>query len=542
MDVGTAIDQGRRAIVRLVAVACLSAAAAAEEPRFLVFHVDAVGSAELDRALREGRLPNLEAAFAGGGRLDAVTLYPQGTEVLYPRLKRGSRTDGPGPVGWGHFDREESRVASALEAQLELLRAMPRRALSTILYGVPSFQTMALWAMHNIPDLLERYGVVEFFWFATDSLGHWQGREAYVNSLEQFDAFLGEIMPRLDLDRLNLILYADHGMLFSDETVDLERLVAEVAGEQLLHYAFPNVYLHDPHESATVARRLVLEGVADFAFFRRAPGLVEGYFHGTFVSIEGTHDAVALVAEGDPFGYDALGYAGEPLSDDAWLMLTGRSAFPAVPPNVFHFLQHPDVGDVVLGLNPPRIPLTLIANRGNHVGLTQAEMVVPILLRGPELEPYYDLEMLWLHTLYERIPVLEFVKVPQRERHRLDIWLDLSTRTPSPAARLLLSPAYRWRVGVEGRSERLALWTEYDVYGSYLTRWWVGGGAAYRDQTFAPLLVVQTEFDVAEFGMVVKLDAGPATWGVGVSLSFAIADAARLTWHAPAGIGASYRW
>jgi hypothetical protein len=205
-EIGSERSQLRRAprwIVRatfwLAAVIGPSHAVAAEGPRFLIFHLDAVASHELDLAIAEGRVPNLEAAFAGGARLNALTLYPQGTEMLYPRLKAGLRNDEVGPIGWGHYDREDRREVSDLETFWELLNSMPRRSRSSMLYGVPYLDALAGAAMRNLPGLLEQYGVVEFFWFATDTWGHWQGRDRYVRSIERFDTYLGELLCRTSI-------------------------------------------------------------------------------------------------------------------------------------------------------------------------------------------------------------------------------------------------------------------------------------------------------------------------------------------------------
>jgi hypothetical protein len=349
-------------------------------------------------------------------------------------------------------------------------------------------------------------------------------------------------VPHLDLERLNLILYADHGMVFSDQTIDIEGALGQIVGEQLLYYAFPNVYLREPVLRTVIARRLALETDIDFVFYRAGADRVEGYFHREFVVFEAFEGGLRYLAEADPLAYGALGYSGAALSDQAWLELTATSYYPAVPPNVFHYLRQRDVGDLVVGLNRPKIPLTVRANRGNHVSLTRVDMVVPVLFRGPELEPYYTLETLWLHTLYQLGPAPDFGFVPDREAHRLDVWIDLSGEPPRPAAQLLISPAYRLRFGVQARFDGLDLWGEYDVYSSYLTRWWLGAGATYRGQLLSPLVVAQVELDVAEFGLSLRGSGSRTGWGVGLSLSFLVGNGARVTWHAPYGVGASVAW
>jgi hypothetical protein len=530
----------RVAVATCLLVAVGTSRSSGGEPRFLVFHLDAVSSIELDLAIAEGRVPNVVAAFSGGARLDAITLYTPGTEVIYPRLKSGEREEGP--VGWGHFDRELDRVVDEVETFFEMAGAMPRRSRSAFIHGIPHLEGLAGAALLNVPDLLERYGVVEYFWFATDSWGHWGGIEPFRRSLEQFDTYLGALLPRLDLDRLNLILYADHGMTFSDTTIDVDRELADVLGDDLLAYVFPNVYLRPGAQPATVARRLAHATDLDYVFYRAGPGRVEGYLHGSFLTFEAEADGVRYRSTDDPLGYAPLGYAGEALSDDEWITLSGTSHYPAVPPNVFRYLQLPDSGDVVIGLDPPKIPLTVRANRGNHVSLTRADMVVPVLLRGPQLVPYYGLGMIWLHELYRHVPVLDHQTLPPRELHRLTVRLDLAGGPPTPAAQLLLSPAYRWRIGVDAHPRRLDIWGEYDAYSSFLTRWWLGAGASYRDRGFSPIGVAQVELDLAEFGLMVHGSADRFGFQVGLTLAFRVADRTHLTWHAPSGIGGSFAW
>ncbi|GAI35263.1 unnamed protein product, partial [marine sediment metagenome] len=41
---------------------------------------------------------------------------------------------------------------------------------------------------------------------------------------------------------------------------------------------------------------------------------------------------------------------------------------------------------------------------GNHAGLTNTDLMMPILLRGEQLKHLYDREEMWLHNLYTSIP------------------------------------------------------------------------------------------------------------------------------------------
>ena len=247
---------------------------AVDAPCFLVFHFDAVSACVFEAALAEGRLPNIVRAFEGGTYRHAVTLFPASTPMIYPRLHTGECNASGAAVGFGGFDRARDRPIHEVEVFLGLVEALPRRAVATIVYGVPGMDVLASLAMQNLPGLLERHEVVEFMWFSTDAYGHLYGADAYARSLDRFDAALGQLLPHIDLERTNLILYADHGLTFCSDTVDLEALYEARVGVDLRHAAYPNLYLHDPGAAARVAAALAADGGVDCAFFRAAPGLV----------------------------------------------------------------------------------------------------------------------------------------------------------------------------------------------------------------------------------------------------------------------------
>lgn len=403
-------------VVAMSGVVCAGAPA-----RFLVLHVDAVSAADFERGLEQGRLPNVARAFEGGTYRRALTLFPASTPMIYPRLHSGQCNAEGGAIGFGGFDRSCERPIGELEVLLGLVGALPRRAVTTLVYGVPGLDPLASLAMQNVPALLERDGVVEFLWFSTDTYGHLLGAEAHARSLERFDAALGALLPRLDLERTNLVLYGDHGLSFGDDTVDLDALFADRVGAQLRHVAYPNLYLRDPGEAARVARALAAPGGLDYAFHRAGPDRVEGYVDGRWVAFVAEGDAIAYRSDGDPLGYAALGYDGTALTPDAWLALTVDARFPATPANLYRYLQHPGVGDVVAGVNPPRIPATMRANRGNHAGLVATDLVVPVLVRGPAFDHLADAEPIWLHTLFAGIEAVTAPPPSPREPNALSV-------------------------------------------------------------------------------------------------------------------------
>ena len=69
---------------------------------YLIFHLDAVSSQDFFRELEAGNLPNIERLFAGGTQIKhGLSLYPGGTEMIYPRLKTGTGNHEGHSLGWG---------------------------------------------------------------------------------------------------------------------------------------------------------------------------------------------------------------------------------------------------------------------------------------------------------------------------------------------------------------------------------------------------------------------------------------------------------
>jgi hypothetical protein len=534
----------RRPFLLLVVVWAAVAAPpvlASVPPRFLIFHLDAVSAATFDALLADGRLPHLAGAFSDGARLNALTLFPASTPMIYTRLHTGGSNAEPGPVGFGRFDRAADRPVGEVAAFFDLLARLPRMATTNLLlHGVPGLDGLASLAMQNLPDLLERHRVVEFFWFSTDGFGHLLGAEEHARSLERFDAALAAAWPRLRPDDLNVIVYADHGLTFTTMTVDLDEILRDRIGDGLRHVSYPNLYLHEPSEAPARAFDLTRADGLDFAFFRVDASTVAGYVDGRPVRFESEGDGFRYIAAEDPLGYGTLGYAGEALDADAWLALTIGTRYPATPVNMFRYLQHPDVGDVVGGFNPPRVPRTLRTGHGNHAGLIDTDLVVPVLVRGPDVGPLAAREVLWLHTLYRDLPELRFGHEPIREPHRFGVWLRLDGL--GAGAQVRISPELRRHVGLEATTDHVDVWTEYDVVATYLARGRVGFGATLQHGMLQPLARAEFEIDAGDVRFALTGTAAPTGWSVGVSAGVRLTSGVRVSWLAPDGIALGIEW
>lgn len=403
-----------------IAIILLSFSVTGEaSPKFLILHLDAVSSQNFFQYMEDGYLPNLKAVFEDGHMIHhGLSLFPGGTETAVPHLKEGI-DNSKGGVGWGYYDREKEKVISRSETFFYLFSYIPRRAKASFIYGIPGLDPFMFLPLLNVPELLETYGVIEFYWFATDALGHIMGPKLYEASIRRFDRYFGNLVKKLNLDEVNLIFYCDHGMSFgrfvnADQGKEVERIV----GDDLKVFIHPNVYLKDPHKKDKVARDIVLESEIDFAFYRENPHRVVGYFDQGKIIFEGKEGKIRYLFEGeDVFGYYNAGYKGEWLTDLEWLSQTKESRFPGVPPNIYNLLSNVRVGDIVIVINPPKIPIFWLRYPANHAGVTDTDLMVPILLRGPELEHLYDCEEMWLHNLYNKLGglkpgsnIIKFVK------------------------------------------------------------------------------------------------------------------------------------
>ena len=519
------------------------ALASSPRPQFVIVHLDAVAAVDLDRLMAEGRLPNLARIFADGLAFDAVTTFLPATPVIYSRLHDRADDFPLRGIGFGGLDRDSDRIVARPEIVMRLLATFPRRAVTATLHGATDLDAFAGLAMLNLPDLLQRYGTVELFWFSSDLAGHLFGIEGHEASLRRFDAHFGRALERLDLETVNVVLYTDHGMTLSTETFDVDALVAARLGEELRYFSYPNVYLHDAARAAELAQRVIEDEGLDFAFYRAGDAVVEGYLDGGALRFEQQGDTIRYLAEGDPLGYAAWGYEGEWLTRDEWVALTVRAHYPATPVVIVDYLEERHAGDLVVGINPPRNPHHnpyVSFSTGSHWGLIQTDLAVKVLARGPDVEPLREQGLGRLQDLHARLPALTFGRQPERELHQIELRWHFDEAQPS--TRVRLSPTYRARLGLDLTPDRGAAWAEYDVFSTYLMRWWLGAGATLDADGVQPMARVEVVFDVAETRLRFEASVRPDGWQLGVGASYRVAPGFRLALDAPLGVGASYEW
>lgn len=458
------------------AAATSSPEAGKSQSPYLVIHLDAVSSETFFELYDSGCLPNIEMAFRNGKIVRyAISPFCPGTEMVYPRLAYGGRISDAYPVAWEYLDRATGRHTSHVQTTVDLFSGIPGYALTQVVHALPGLEWLSALSLLNAPRLMRDYGVVQFFWFATDLRGHMFGKQSQQASVMQLDRFIGNLMLHMTGEPFNLVIYSDHGMSYFDYTVDPDTAMAETAAGEALFCYYPNLYLRDPAHAERIASELAGRDEIDFAFYRSGPRLVTGVHKGGEVLFSVNPAGTAYAFEGDdPFGYSDLGYAGEPLSDQSWLNLTAGSHHPAAPVQVFRYMESPLSGDVVVVIDPPKGLLTPSCPVGCHTGLTDSAVTVPVLLVGPDIDDMAIDDQFWLHTLYRDILRVDPCEPPtaSREPH----YLKASPHSLS----LAVSPARQLYVHANVDSGGWDILGEVGVARTFNTRVWVGAGIAAR--------------------------------------------------------------
>ncbi len=540
------ITRLRKAVmIALLLIFCFNLSAMSSSPKFLIIHVDGVSADFFFEAMEAGGFPNMERVFSDGNMIKhGLTLFPGGTETILTRFKEGKDTSEGDIVSWAIFDREEERIVGrdAL-VFLNILPNVARRSLGLFFYGIFVFDVFGGVAMHNVPSLLEKYNVVEYYWYSSDGVGHIFGQKAQLENLKRFDSYFGDMVERLgDIDDLNIILYGDHGMSYGDVIhVPTPDEAEAAAGDDFLAFSYPHIYLAEGADAENIAEKAATERDFDYAFYRGSENMVIGFHEsGNELRFKGSEAGISYTYEGeDTLGYYDLGYDCEYLSHNEWLALTRDAEYPATPPLIYNLIMNPNSGDVLAIVNPPRIPSNILLREANHAGLSRTCLMVPILLRGPDLEHLYHEEEMWLHELLVQIDALDFAeKNPRRENHSLRVWWDLDGQL---GGSLSFSPAYRWRIGVE-YDEDYKAWGEFDILSTYLARIWLAAGLQYSDNKLAPLGGCKVEFTVGNLSLNYRGETGGEEWDSAVYLSYRLLPEFSLEALLDGAVGLRWEW
>lgn len=495
-----------------------------DPPRYLVIHLDGVSSRVFMHELEAGNLENLRRAFTDAGIIPhGITYFPPLTAPVVTRLRHATALDEGEILGLEAYDPATGENRGKLGVLLHYAASIPRRARSSFLYGLPYMDPLGGLALWNVPEKVEQYGAMEFYWFGTDTAGHMRGEEALRRSLRRFDRYAPRLFDNLPED-VNVVIYADHGMTFG-ETRDHDEELRSRLGSRIRRFAYPNVYLHDPDERTDVARELVSSTSQDLAFVQETEDLVVGFHSQGRFELQRNRRGIRYRHDGsDPLGYDALGHAGEPLAPDEWLALTHDSRFPYTPVRILELMDNPRAGDVVTTLNSPSPRSGPWAFAGNHQGLTSEDMAVPVLVRGPELEHLRGRTFVRLEDILDRAGRGALSpRPPARERHTLRVWLDDGSGSAG-RTEVAFSPRYRLRLGGEvgegaitvpgelppawGHDRRA--WAMVDVTSGYLSRLWLGMGVARREGS-SMMGLARYELRVRDLGIEAQFSTGHST-------------------------------
>jgi len=514
-------------------------------PKFLILHLDGVSSQNFFQYMENGDLPNMKEVFADGHMIHhGLSLFPGGTEMAVPHLKEGTN-NSTGGAGWSYYDRDKEKKVPSYKVFLKMFSGMQRRAKACFIYGTPGLDPFMFLPLLNVPELLETYGVIQFYWFTTDALGHVMGPELYKASIQRFDRYFGCLVKRLHLDDTNIIIYCDHGMSFgrdinAHQKTEIERIV----GDNLRIFLRPHVYLKNPDKKDKAARDIVLESEIDFAFYRDNSHRVVGYWNRGKMIFEEESGKIRYLFEGeDALDYYNAGYLGEWLTDLEWLALTKKSKFPGVPPNIYHLFSNEKVGDVVIVINPPKIPIFNLRYPGNHAGLTNTDLMMPILLRGPQLEHLYDRDEMWLHNLYTSIPELSFEdNEPAREKNSFSLCRN-GDGGHDLGFKISLSPAYRWKYNFDYTKDNFRSFLEYDIYSSYFMRLWMGAGIKYQEKETLPFVQPRLQLDYGKIQFNCSWQYDREGWQENTKeIVYQINDRIALEWFIPYRVGMSFSW
>lgn len=479
-----------------------------QRERFLIIHLDGVSSQVFLDELEAGRLENLRRTFEDDEIIPyGVTFYPPFTSAVVTRLRHGIAADDGRVVDWEEYDPESREYLGPTGVFLSYAATVPRRARSSFVYGLPYMDRLAGLSLWNLPELVDTYGTLEFYWFGTDTAGHLWGEEALRRNLRRFDRHIPRTLDRLD-GEVNLLIYADHGMVFGQARAYDEQ-VEDALDSRVEHYAYPNIYLRDGEDPEEVAHDLLQGSWLDLVFFRDGPDRIIGLSRGGRVELTRDGSRVRYRHDGsDPFGYDRLGYEGDLLSPDEWMDLTFDHTFPYAPVRVLELLENPRSGDLITVLNEPRVKTGPWSFRGNHHGLTASDMTVPVLVRGPALDHLRGREHLRLEDILADVdPDLLHPQPPHRVLHSMRGWLPLDS-DGTAAMELSFSPRYRMRAGADlDRGNGDHAWAAFDVASGILSRTWMGGGITNHPRT-RPVLLLDHHIQVAQFGLEGRLAHG----------------------------------
>lgn len=487
----------------LLCIGFVQRADASDDPKLILIHLDAVSIHVLQDEIQAGNLPEIEKYFSETGLLErAITYYPSKTPFVISNI-RDATPSSEGPlVGWEIPEYEDTESLTLVDSFLKMALSKHRPARSNLIYGLPLFNRLNRPALMNTLDLFDEYPVIEYYWYAIDTFGHFYGEVEYRTKLREFDTVIGRYLSKLD-DDINVIIYSDHGMIFG-RGIEIEKDIKETFGHIVETFSYPSIYLHKNTDTDEAARTLMQESELDFTFYKLDDDLVKGYSEKAVFYFTYRDNTVQYTYEGeDPFDYYEYGYNGEFLTADEWLLFSSELPYPATPVKVFNYLMNPNSGDIAVSFNNQKYAKTPYSSMGNHGGFTSTELLVPVLVSGPDVDYIGEFEVLWLQELFYEVQDFEFGQNPSRDRHYISSRYNFSNESTTLTA--AISPFYRTNFGTElsfnnhSSLNLQTIWGRYDLYRSYIARLWFGGGIDFRKEDAVGMMFLKHEFRIRDF-------------------------------------------
>ncbi len=473
-------------------------------PRLILIHVDGVGTKFLLEEAEKGNLPNLMNIFGEEGRIDhTITYFPSKTPTVISSIRDGVTPDMSSLAGWIQSDDQGGEVKGMVSTFIQMAFSKSRMATTNLIYGIPVMDRLAGLALQNTVTYLKDYDVLQYYWYKTDTHAHFYGEEAYRKQIKEFDRQIGKLVSRLPED-VNLIIYSDHGITF-DEGIDLGDTVKRVIGSDLNAYSYPTLYLKNPGKREQHARNLVDQTEIAVTFFKLNDYTVKGIHSDGEIYFREKDGEVKYEYEGyDLLKYQEYGYNGDYLNKDEWLEISHLSDYPMAPINIYFFMQNRSSGDIITLLSPNQFNKTPYSKAGNHGGFHKNDMVTPLFAKGPDIEELYNREKFWLPDLFSKLDQFDFKSEPQRDRHYLSHRFNF--RSGTPVTELAFSPTYRVYYGADLywdsdlKIDRTDVWGKADIFRSYLSRLWIGGGVEIDSESqYSPFFKLRYDLHIRSF-------------------------------------------
>src|SRR5690625_6647233 len=78
---------------------------------------------------------------------------------------------------WHFRNPDPYSITSMPRSFLQMAFSTSRLSVTNLIYGIQGLHWMAGIALQNSADFLSEYPVVQFYWFPTDTQGHFNGEE-----------------------------------------------------------------------------------------------------------------------------------------------------------------------------------------------------------------------------------------------------------------------------------------------------------------------------------------------------------------------------